>query len=58
MPPRVDQVGIAQVPPVGLQLVAGGLDDVWVSVCVAEVVVRDLAEGVPGLDGVPLPVLG
>jgi hypothetical protein len=38
--------------------VAGGLDDVWVPVCVAEVVVRDLAEGVPGLDGVGLPVLG
>ena len=45
MPPRVDQVGVAQVPPVGLPLVAGGLDDVWVPVCVAEPVVREIAPG-------------
>ena len=51
-PPREDQVGVLQVPPVALLGVAGGREDSGVAVGVPEAVLRDLAEGVPGPDGV------
>ena len=51
-PPGKDQVGVAQVPPVGLVGVAGGREDLGVAVGVPEAVFGDLAEGVPGPDGV------
>ena len=52
LPPGKDQVGVVQVPPVGLVGVPGGLEDPGVAVGVSELVLRDLAEGVAGADQV------
>ena len=50
-PPGVDQVGVGEVAPIRLHIVLRGVEDLRVSVAVAELLLGDRPQGVTGYDG-------